>query len=110
MGYCDQPGCMSTIDTDKQQERHDEIFPNNCGEYGCFSGSARKHMMKRRHRVCGFGTCKGKNVRFKSDGDVRRHWNDKHRGNDLMIMEDRFGRDLYEDEDDLDGGYYSEAA
>lgn len=65
-------------------------------------------MMKRRHRVCGFGACVGLKVRFKSDADVRRHWNVHHRGGGERITTDRFGNALCND--DEDDGYYSEAA
>lgn len=68
-------------------------------------------MMRRRHRVCGFGNCMGLNVRFKSDADARRHWNAHHRGDGDRITTDRFGKALYyDDEDDEEDGYYSEAA
>jgi hypothetical protein len=109
MGYCNQPGCLTKIDNDQQQSRHDEIFPENCAECECFSRKTRRHMLEKCHLVCGFGACSGQGVRTKSDAAVRRYWNEYHRGDQDKILVGRFGDALYDDSDDEDG-YYSEAA
>ena len=103
MPYCNALGCTTKIDDEAAQERHDEVFPNNCGVCGCFNGSSRNHILKRKHRTCGLGDCTGKNITFGSDAAVRRHWNDYHRNGDAMILVDRFGKNL-------DSGYESDGA
>ena len=109
--YCKHPGCLVDFDSEDEdaQTHHDQVFNNNCGVCGCFSGSSRTHMLRRRHHVCGFGRCKGKNVKFRTDADVRRHWNAHHRGaGEEPITTDRYGNSLNGDDDD--DGYYTESA
>lgn len=108
MGYCKHDGCLSKIETPEQQERHDEVFDGNCSVCGCFSGSGRTHMPKKRHRECGYGKCRGQHIKFKNDADARRHWNVNHCGaEEAFITHDRFGKSLGDEDSE---GYYSEAA
>lgn len=110
MSTCKRSACPARIENDEQQQHHDAVFNGYCSVsgHGCFSGTERGHMTSNRHRECGFGNCKNKGTRFKSDADARRHWNHEHCiPGEAIITHDRFGNFLGSGDGD---GYYSDAA